>query len=96
MSENFRELLREKGFTFEKKFGQNFLTDGNLLSAIAAESGAAEFPCVEVGCGAGTLTRKLAEISPRVIGYEIDSRLAKFSPKRSGIFRMRKFVSGIF
>ncbi len=86
MSENFRELLREKGFTFEKKFGQNFLTDGNLLSAIAAESGAAEFPCVEVGCGAGTLTRKLAEISPRVIGYEIDNRLSEILSETLGEF----------
>ncbi len=86
MRENFRELLREKGFTFEKKFGQNFLTDGNLLSAIAAESGAGEFPCVEVGCGAGTLTRKLAEISPRVVGYEIDTRLAEILSETLGDF----------
>lgn len=77
MSGEIRELLRKKGFSFEKKFGQNFLTDGNLLAAIAAESGAASYPCVEVGCGAGTLTHKLAEISPRVVGYEIDGRLRK-------------------
>ena len=75
MSGEVRERLRARGFTFEKRYGQNFLTDGNLLAAIAADSGAGEFPCLEIGCGAGTLTRKLAEISPRVLGFEIDGRL---------------------
>lgn len=70
-----REILASRGFSFEKKFGQNFLTDSNLLSAIARESGAAEFPVLEIGCGAGTLTDHLARISPKVLGYEIDARL---------------------
>ena len=69
------ECLRAHGFTFEKRYGQNFLTDENLLEAIASDSGTDGIPCVEIGCGAGTLTRRLADHASRVIGYEIDERL---------------------
>ena len=31
---DLKELLNEKSFRFEKKFGQNFITDTNLLKAI--------------------------------------------------------------
>ena len=75
MSRELGEIVREHNFSFEKKFGQNFLTDTNLLRAIAAESGAEGVPVVEVGCGAGALTRQLAALSPCVVGFEIDDRL---------------------
>ena len=73
-----KDLLRECGFRFEKKFGQNFLTDGNLLSAIVSDAGVtAEDTVVEIGAGAGTLTAKLAGAAGRVIAFEIDENLRK-------------------
>lgn len=49
------------GFTFSKKYGQNFLTDGNLLRAIAADAGITKADTVlEIGPGAGALTLALA------------------------------------
>ena len=34
-----RELIRAEGFRFDKSLGQNFVFDGNLLGAIAADAG---------------------------------------------------------
>lgn len=63
-------------FNFSKRYGQNFLTDKNLLSAIVADSKAgADDTVVEVGAGAGALTVELAKAVKRVISYEIDTRL---------------------
>lgn len=71
-----RDTLGEQGFHFKKKFGQNFLTDPNLLSAIASDAGVDNSSTVlEIGTGAGTLTRVLSERARRVVGYEIDRSL---------------------
>ena len=61
---------------FKKKFGQNFLTDGNLLSAIVGDSQIDEHTIVvEVGAGAGALTAKLCEKAKQVFAFEIDTEL---------------------
>lgn len=77
MEENsIKNILIANGFTFKKKFGQNFITDKNLLADIAAKSGADKNATVlEIGCGAGTLTRALAERAKIVYAYEIDEKL---------------------
>lgn len=71
------ELLRKHGFTFSKKYGQNFISDDNILYAIAEKGGVTKAdPVLEIGCGAGTLTKVLCEKSQFVYGYEIDKSLA--------------------
>ena len=61
---------------FKKKFGQNFLTDGNLLSAIVGDSGVDNTTTVvEVGAGAGALTAKLCQKAKKVFSFEIDTEL---------------------
>ncbi len=71
-----KEILKEKGFRFNHNLGQNFLTDGNLLRAIVADSGLEEGETVvEIGTGAGTLTRALAEKAKRVVSFEVDKNL---------------------
>lgn len=73
---SLKEVLVKHGFHFNKKFGQNFISDGNLLSSIAELSGVTENDVVvEIGVGAGTLTRETARRAKRVIGYEIDENL---------------------
>ena len=70
------DTLYKYGFNFKKKFGQNFLTDTNLLRAIVADAGVTENTTVlEIGTGAGALTRALAEKAKRVVSYEIDRDL---------------------
>lgn len=71
-----KEILKEKSFRFNKNLGQNFLTDTNLLRAIVSDSGLEEGETVvEIGTGAGTLTRALAEKAGKVISFEVDENL---------------------
>lgn len=74
---NIKEILSRHGFAFKKAFGQNFITDETLLGEIVAAAGVTKEDVVlEIGCGAGTLTRALADKAKRVIGFEIDKNLA--------------------
>ncbi len=73
---NIENVLREKNFRFNKQFGQNFITDTNLLDAMVADSGVtADDVVVEIGAGAGTLTRAIAKVAKKVISFEIDRNL---------------------
>ena len=64
---------------FKKKYGQNFITDVNLLKAIVDDSGISENDFViEIGAGAGTLTREICKRAKRVVSFEIDRDLEKF------------------
>ena len=74
--ENLREVLARHGFSFKKQFGQNFISDTNLLESIVSLAGVdQDVTVLEIGCGAGTLTRALAAKAGRVIAYEIDKKL---------------------
>ena len=73
---SLKEILKKNDFTFQKRFGQNFLTDGNLLDSIVEKAGiGGNDTVVEVGCGGGTLTAAIAKKAKRVIGFEIDGNL---------------------
>ena len=75
MSE-LRNVLEKHGFKFKKQFGQNFISDTNLLQSIVAASGITkDTTVVEIGCGAGTLTRALAETAKQVYAFDIDTQL---------------------
>jgi len=74
--EDLRSVLTKHGFRFKKQFGQNFISDSNLLKSIVAASGVtSETTVVEIGCGAGTLTRALAENAKKVYAFDIDADL---------------------
>lgn len=76
MEKDVKSILSESGFGFKKRLGQNFITDKNLLASIVEKSGADENSTViEIGCGAGTLTRAIAERVKRVVGFEVDLSL---------------------
>ena len=73
---SLKETLARHNFHFSKKYGQNFLTDSNLLDAIVEDSGIGpDDTVIEIGAGAGTLTAALARRAGRVISYEIDTSL---------------------
>lgn len=73
------ELLKSYDFKFNKKFGQNFIFDSNLLNAIVSDAGVDKNTTViEIGTGAGTLTRAIASKAKRVISFEIDTELKPF------------------
>lgn len=71
-----KDFIKNFDFKFKKKFGQNFLTDENILNNIVSNSLVDKDTLViEIGCGAGALTKKLVKSSKHVIGYEIDETL---------------------
>lgn len=71
-----RSALVSSGFSFKKKYGQNFLTDAELLDRIVVGAGVdGQDTVIEIGCGAGTLTRAIAARAKFVYGYEIDQSL---------------------
>lgn len=74
--EEIKSVLARHAFVFKKKYGQNFLTDANLLSAIVRDAGVEKDTSVlEIGAGAGALTRELSRAAKKVIAYEIDVSL---------------------
>ena len=74
--QDLRAVLQKHGFQFKKQFGQNFISDKNLLDSIVTASGIDETTTVvEIGCGAGTLTRALAEKAKRVYAFDVDRDL---------------------
>ena len=75
MSE-LKTVLDKHGFRFKKQFGQNFLSDTNLLDSIVTASGIDEnTTVVEIGCGAGTLTKAIAKKAKKVYAFDIDRDL---------------------
>ncbi len=76
MEQNLKGLLIKHNVTLKKAFGQNFLTDKNLLNEIVEKAEIKETDEVlEIGCGAGALTLALSNKAKRVVGYEIDNTL---------------------
>ena len=75
-----KQILSQSGFRFNKQFGQNFLTDKNLLEQIVSDAGVNGGTVLEIGAGAGTLTRELSKCADKVIAYEIDRNLEKVLP----------------
>ena len=69
-------VLQRYGFSFQKKYGQNFLIDTHVLDKIigAAEIGPDDF-VLEIGPGIGTMTQYLAEAAREVVAVEIDTKL---------------------
>ncbi|MDE5933638.1 MAG: 16S rRNA (adenine(1518)-N(6)/adenine(1519)-N(6))-dimethyltransferase RsmA [Lachnospiraceae bacterium] len=75
-AKNTIEILQKHHFNFQKKFGQNFLIDGNILEKIVDAAQVTENDCVlEIGPGIGTMTQYLAERAKTVIAVEIDKNL---------------------
>ena len=74
--QNTIEILQKYNFTFQKKFGQNFLIDTHVLDKIirAAEI-TKEDMVLEIGPGIGTMTQYLAEATGKVVAVEIDKNL---------------------
>ncbi|MED9780708.1 MAG: 16S rRNA (adenine(1518)-N(6)/adenine(1519)-N(6))-dimethyltransferase RsmA [Peptococcaceae bacterium] len=74
---NLNDRLKKHHITLQKKYGQNFIGDPALLERIATvcdwQPGDR---ALEIGPGAGTLTRAIAREAEEVLAIEIDRRLA--------------------
>ncbi len=74
--QNTIDILQKYNFSFQKKFGQNFLIDTHVLDKIirAADINKEDM-VLEIGPGIGTMTQFLAEAAGKVAAVEIDKNL---------------------
>ncbi|MDD5064625.1 MAG: 16S rRNA (adenine(1518)-N(6)/adenine(1519)-N(6))-dimethyltransferase RsmA [Phycisphaerae bacterium] len=74
------QLLASAGAEPNKRLGQNFLIDLNLMRLLVDSANIDNGDIVlEVGCGTGSLTQALAERAGRVIAVELDETLAEIA-----------------
>ncbi len=77
-----QELLASAGIQPNKRLGQNFLIDLNLMRLLIDSANISNDDVVlEVGCGTGSLTQALAERAGKVIAVEMDETLAKIAAR---------------
>jgi 16S rRNA (adenine1518-N6/adenine1519-N6)-dimethyltransferase len=70
------EVLSKYGISAQKRFGQNFLVDSNVLNKIVESAGITkEDTVLEIGPGIGSLTQYLCESAKNVICVEIDTKM---------------------
>lgn len=71
-----KEIINKYSFAFQKKFGQNFLIDSNILESIVSAADITKDDFVlEIGPGIGTMTQYLCETARQVVAVEIDKML---------------------
>ena len=71
-----KELSERYGFTFEKKFGQNFIVNPSVCPRICEHAEVDENTgVIEIGVGVGVLTSELAKNAAKVVAIEIDTTL---------------------
>jgi len=80
--QQIQQLLASAGVEPNKRLGQNFLIDLNLMRLLVDNANIGNDDIVlEVGCGTGSLTQALAERAGKVIAVELDGTLAKIAAR---------------
>lgn len=86
-------MNESKKHIFKKHFGQNFISDQNLLSAIVADAGVdADDVVIEIGTGAGSLTTIIAKHAKKVVTFEIDRSLLPILEQKFDGFHNIKLI----
>ena len=81
--QQIQQLLASAGASVNKRFGQHFLTDLNLMRLLVDSAHIRSNDIVlEVGCGTGSLTENLAERAGSVIAVELDDALAQIAKRQ--------------
>ena len=81
MKKSFEQGRRREsgGIAYKHDLGQHFLYDEGLLRSLVAATGVSKDDSVlEIGPGAGTLTKCLCEAAGRVISVEVDHDILPF------------------
>lgn len=81
--EDTKFLMKKYGIAANKKLGQNFLINENVIDTIANASEISRDDLViEIGPGLGTLTDKLLQKAGKVIAIELDERMIHILKER--------------
>lgn len=85
--EETRFILKKYNITANKKLGQNFLIDDNVIEGISEVAKIDKTDLViEIGPGLGTLTSKLLEKAGKVIAIELDEKMIKILNERFKLY----------
>ena len=89
-----KDTMAMFGLTFRKEFGQNFLTDREVVAEIAESCGGPNTKTVlEIGAGCGSLTHELALRYENVVALEIDRGLIPLLKYTLGEHRNIKVIN---
>ncbi len=92
-----KKILDSCGFGFSKSLGQNFLCDERILNIIADDACIDKNQTVlEIGTGAGTLTRVLSKRAKKVVSVEVDKTLLPVHEKTLDGFDNVKVINDDF
>ena len=86
------DILIRNGFTFKKSLGQNFLIDGTICPKMADCCVDGTTGVIEIGPGAGILTRELCKRAKKVVAVELDERLKPVLAETTGEFHNISFI----
>jgi len=90
-----KEILHQYGIKPNKKLGQSFLIDINVINRIVhAANISQEDIVVEIGAGIGVLTENIAKKAKRVIAVEIDRNLVEVLKDKLGVYDNVEIHSG--
>jgi 16S rRNA (adenine1518-N6/adenine1519-N6)-dimethyltransferase len=90
-----KEILHQYGIKPNKKLGQSFLIDINVINRIVhAANISQEDIVVEIGAGIGVLTENIAKKAKRVIAVEIDRNLVEVLKDKLGVYDNVEVHSG--
>ena len=89
-----QQLLAIEAIQPNKRFGQNFLIDLNIMRFMIDSAAITKDDVIlEVGPGTGSLTEGLAEHAGKVITVEIDTKIAKIAKKQLAVFENVEFIN---
>ena len=85
--EETKFILNKYGSRANKKLGQNFLIDDNVIEKTVAYANISDNDLViEIGPGLGTLTSLLVEKAKRVVAIELDERMIEILEDRFALY----------
>ncbi len=94
MYEDTKFLMKKYGITANKKLGQNFLIDENVIDTIVNTSEiSSDDLVIEIGPGLGTLTQKLLQKAGKVIAIELDERMISILKDRFFIYHNFEIIN---
>ncbi len=73
--DTLQRILKSEGFNTKKSLGQNFLIDPEVCPEMARSACDKNTGALEIGPGAGVLTRELCDAAKKVVAIELDERL---------------------
>jgi len=92
-----KEILHQYGIKPNKKLGQSFLIDINVINRIVhAANISQEDIVVEIGAGIGVLTENIAKKAKRVIAVEIDRNLVEVLKDKLGVYDNVEVIAEIY